>query len=65
MREIGQLFASFWNLFANLEVPLLGISFATLYTGAFVVVFSIMILKPILGIGQAVAHQNTIKIRRK
>lgn len=56
--DITGFLASIWSAFSGLQVPLLGISFATLYTGIFVVCFSMLILKPILGIAQSAAHSH-------
>lgn len=58
MTEITGLFASFWQVFSELEVPLLGIKFSTLYLGIFAVTFSLIILRPILGLGNAFAHNR-------
>lgn len=58
LSDITSFLASIWSAFSSLQVPLLGISFATLYTGVFVVVFSMLILKPILGIAQSAAHSH-------
>lgn len=43
--------ASVWDLFTNVNVPVLNITFAQLWLGIFVVGVSIMILRPLLGIG--------------
>lgn len=61
--EIGQVLASFWRLFTELQVPGLGISFSVLWLGVFAVGFSMMILRPILGISESAAKGNH-KIRR-
>lgn len=59
LSDITSFLATIWSAFSNLQVPLLGISFATLYTGIFAVAFSMLILKPILGIAQSAAHSHT------
>ena len=51
MQEIGSLFAQFWHIFEEIDVPILNIKFSTLYLGVFAVSFSLLILRPILGIG--------------
>lgn len=53
MNEFGQLLASFWGMFENLTVPLLGIKFSTFFIGIFAVQFSILILHPIISIGRS------------
>lgn len=58
LSDITGFLASIWSAFSGLQVPLLGISFATLYTGVFVVAFSMLILKPILGIAQSAVHSH-------
>lgn len=60
MSEVLQLFRSFWDIFEEVQVPLLNISFAELYIGVFVACISIVILRPLLGIG-AVAVNNLAK----
>ena len=62
MSSVTSLLASFWRLFSSLRVPLLGISFAELYLGAFVVTLSIKILFPLLGIG-ADSVRNLVSAR--
>lgn len=54
--QITQTLASFWNLFTEIRVPGLGISFSTLYLGFFAVAVSIKLLSPLLGIGGNVAN---------
>lgn len=51
MSEVLQFFRSLWDIFEEVQVPLLNISFSQLYLGAFVVSVSIAILRPLLGIG--------------
>lgn len=51
MSEFLEFFASIWRLFDEIDVPGLGISFSELWLGAFVVCISIVILRPLLGIG--------------
>lgn len=53
---ITQTLASFWNLFAQVQVPGLGIPFSVLYLGLFAVAVSIKLLSPILGLGGNVAR---------
>lgn len=60
MSEVLQLFRSLWDIFEEVQVPLLNISFAQLYLGAFVASISIVILRPLLGIG-AIAANNLAK----
>lgn len=48
---ITSFFSSLWDLFTDVQVPLLGISFASLWIGVFIVAFSITLLRPVLGIG--------------
>lgn len=48
--------AGIWDLFEQTSVPGLNLSFAQLYLGVFVVSVSIMILRPLLGIGASVVH---------
>ena len=56
MQEIGQIFAEFWNIFTELDVPVLNIKFSTLYLGIFAVSFSLLVLRPILGLGGSVSR---------
>ena len=51
MSAFTSLFAKFWDLFTSLRVPILNISFASLYLGVFVVTLSIRLLFPLFGIG--------------
>lgn len=51
MSEFTSWLASIWSLFVEVEVPGLGISFAALWLGCFVVCLGIVILRPLLGIG--------------
>lgn len=51
MSEFTTFFADIWRLFSSVPVPGLGISFAQLWIGVFVVAVSISILRPLLGIG--------------
>lgn len=53
--QITQVFASFWTLFTQVQVPGLGIPFSVLYLGFFAVSVSIKLLAPILGLGGNVA----------
>lgn len=54
--QITQTLASFWELFSQVQVPGLGISFSVLYLGVFAVSLSIKLLAPILGLGGNVAR---------
>lgn len=56
MQEIGSLFAQFWHIFEELDVPVLNIKFSVLYLGIFAVSFSLLILRPILGVGGTFAN---------
>lgn len=56
LAQITQTLASFWNLFSQVQVPGLGISFSVLYLGMFAIAVSIKLLVPILGIGGNVAR---------
>lgn len=51
MEEFTTFLADCWNMFEQVQVPVLNISFAKLYLGVFVVGISIIILRPLLGIG--------------
>lgn len=51
MGEFTQFLADCWRMFQEVQVPVLNISFADLYLGVFVVSISIIILRPLLGIG--------------
>ena len=51
MSEFTQFLADCWRMFEDVNVPVLNISFAKLYLGVFVVGISIIILRPLLGIG--------------
>lgn len=51
MSEFTQFLADCWRMFTEIQVPILNISFAELWLGIFVVGISIMILRPLLGIG--------------
>ena len=51
MTEILEFFSSIWQLFEEVTVPLINITFAQLWIGVFVVSISISILRPLLGIG--------------
>lgn len=56
LAQITQTLASFWNLFSQVQVPGLRISFSVLYLGMFAIAVSIKLLVPILGIGGNVAR---------
>lgn len=51
MSDFTSFFADIWRLFQEVNVPVLNISFADLWIGVFVVSISIVILRPLLGIG--------------
>lgn len=51
MEDFTTFLADCWHLFEEVQVPVLNISFAKLYLGVFVVCISIIILRPLLGIG--------------
>lgn len=51
MSEFTTFLADCWRMFEDVQVPVLNISFAKLYLGVFVVGISIIILRPLLGIG--------------
>lgn len=51
MSEMTQFLADCWRMFTEVQVPGINISFGELYLGIFVVGISIMILRPLLGIG--------------
>lgn len=51
MIEFTTFLADCWRMFEEVQVPVLNISFAKLYLGVFVVGISIIILRPLLGIG--------------
>lgn len=51
MSEFTTFLADCWRMFEEVQVPVLNISFAKLYLGVFVVGISIIILRPLLGIG--------------
>lgn len=53
LNAITAFFRNVWEVF-SIEHPLLGIPFSVIYLGAFAVAFSIVILRPILGIGSGV-----------
>lgn len=54
--QIAQTLSSFWELFTQVQVPGLNISFAVLYLGMFGIAVSIKLLAPILGLGGNVAR---------
>lgn len=54
--QITQTLASFWNLFSEIQVPGLGISFSVLYLGIFAIAVSVKLLAPLLGLGGNVAR---------
>lgn len=68
MNALGSILALGWEFFA-LPVPVLGISFAALYVGVFVVSLSISLLVPLLGVGRGAvnsvsrAHEKRARAR--
>lgn len=56
MNAFAQFLADCWRLFTDVQVPILNISFAQLWLGIFVVGVSIVILRPLLGIGFGAAN---------
>lgn len=62
---VGGFLSGVWELFSQTPVPGLGISFASLYLGAFVVMISIVILRPLLGIGSSIVHSRSSTNRAK
>lgn len=53
--QIGQMFASFWHAF-QINHPVLGISFGSIFIGVFIICFAVKLLFPILGIGAGAIH---------
>lgn len=51
MNDFTKFLADCWRMFTDVTVPGINITFAQLYLGIFVVGISIMILRPLLGIG--------------
>jgi len=58
MQEFTTFLADCWRMFEEVTVPVLNISFAQLYLGVFVVCISIIILRPLLGIGGSGTASN-------
>lgn len=56
MELVKQFLASTWDLFQRTPVPGLNLNFAQLWLGVFVVGISIVILRPLLGIGFGTAN---------
>lgn len=54
--QVTQVLAGFWELFNQVQVPGLNISFSVLYLGLFGIAVSIKLLAPILGLGGNVAR---------
>lgn len=52
-----------WEVF-SIPHPLLGIPFSTIFLGAFAISFSILILRPILGIGHLFVSHSHRRIRK-
>lgn len=63
LQAITGFFREVWQIF-TLPHPLLGIPYSVIYVGAFAVSFSILILKPILGIGSGVVSDVSSGARR-
>ena len=51
MQTVFTVLAMAWGFFSEVQCPFLGISFASLFLGVFVVGFSVRLLKPLLGLG--------------
>lgn len=51
MQTVFSVLSMAWGFFSQVQCPFLGISFASLFLGVFVVGFSIRLLKPLLGLG--------------
>lgn len=64
MSEFSQFLADCWRMFTDVQVPILNISFAQLWLGIFVVGVSIVILRPLLGIGFGAANNIFTGIAR-
>lgn len=56
MEAMKTFLADCWRMFTDVQVPGLGISFANLWLGIFVVGVATMILRPLLGIGFGAAN---------
>ena len=56
MSEFTQFLSDCWRMFSDVQVPILNISFAQMWLGIFVVGISIVILRPLLGIGFGTAN---------
>lgn len=50
-----------WDMFEQVDVPILGISFARLYLSVFVINLSTVILRPILSIGFRSAKDEKLR----
>lgn len=50
LNAITTFFAQIWQIF-TIQHPVIGIPFSVIYLGIFAISFSVLILKPILGIG--------------
>lgn len=53
LQAITSFFRQVWNVF-TIDHPLIGIPFSVIYLGVFAIAFSIVILRPLLGIGGGV-----------
>lgn len=51
MSEFSQFLSELWRIFDEVQVPGIGISFAQLWVGCFVLAFAVTILRPIFGLG--------------
>ena len=56
MEAFTTFLANVWELFTSVTVPGLNITFGEMWLGIFVVGVSIMILRPLLGIGGSLGH---------
>lgn len=64
MSEFTTFLADCWRMFTEVQVPILNISFAQMWLGIFVVGISIVILRPLLGIGFGTANNIFTGIAR-
>lgn len=64
MDAMKTFLADCWRMFTDVQVPGLGISFANLWLGVFVVGIAIVILRPLLGIGFGAANNIFTGIAR-
>lgn len=64
MADLTQFLADCWRMFTEVDVPGIGITFGQLYLGVFVVGISIIILRPLLGIGGGFVNLMTGAAKR-